>query len=108
MFMTLILSVPLKAGYAANKASLTLFYRFIPHFIMIPRLSYHYKDGPPRKSGLRPHAFVDRPKTLTPSIDPRLGASGQHKELHRCALWRIFRPAFRSGGLTRILHHSIT
>src|SRR5699024_4889173 len=74
--------------------------------IMTPRLSRHYRDGPPRYSGQRPHAFADRPTTLTPSINPRLGASGQHKELHRYALWRIFRPAFRSGGLTRILHHA--
>lgn len=73
----------------------------------VPRLSNNHRNGPPRKSGQRPHAFVDRPKSLTPSIDPRLGASSQHKELHRCALWRIFRPAFRNGGLTRILHHSL-
>src|SRR5699024_11013344 len=67
-----------------------------------------YRDGPPRLMGQRPHAFVDRPKTLTPSINPRLGASSQHMELDRCALWRIFRPDFRIGGLTRILHHSIS
>jgi len=46
--------------------------------------------------GHRPHAFVDRPITLTPSTSPRLGASSSHKELHRYALWRIFRPAFRN------------
>lgn len=63
------------------------------------------ENGPPRKKGQRPHAIVDRPLSLTPSINPRLGASSRHKELHRCALWRIFRPAFRNGRLTRILHH---
>jgi len=69
------------------------------------RLSHRY--GPPRLMGQRPHAFVDRPKTLTSSTDPRLGASSRHKKLHRYALWQIFSPAFRIGGLTRILHHSI-
>src|SRR5699024_8752801 len=108
MFMTLILSVPLKAVYAANKASLTLFYSFIPHFIMIPRLSYHYKDGCPRKSGLRLHDFVDRSKTLTPTMDPTLGASVEHQELHRCAHWRIFSTVLSNGTLTRILHQPIT
>lgn len=92
----------LKAGYAVNE--LMSFYRFIPHSIDIFNL---------REMGLRdhwvkrPHAIVDRPIILTPSISPRLGASGKHKELHRYALWQIFRPAFRSKGLTRILHHFI-
>ncbi len=106
--MTIIPYVPLKAGYATNKDSPSQLRRFIPHSIVIPWLSNYHRDGPPRKQGPRPHAFVDRPTTLTPSTDPRLGASSRHKELHRCALWRIFRPAFRNGGLTRILHHPLS
>src|SRR5699024_11449155 len=35
----------------------------------VPRLSNNHRNGPPRKWGQRPHAFVDRPKSLTPSID---------------------------------------
>jgi len=62
----------------------------------------------PRMQGHRPHAIVDRPTFFTPRIDPRLGAPSQHQELHRCALWRIFRPALRNSGLTRILHHLYT
>jgi len=62
-------------------------------------LRFRHGHGPPRKRGPRPHAIVDRPATLTPSISPRLGVESQHQELHRCALWRIFRPAFRDGGL---------
>jgi len=64
-------------------------------------------SGSPRAQGHRPHAIVDRPTPFTPRIDPRLGAPSRNQELHRCALWRIFRPAFRNGGLTRILHHLI-
>src|SRR5699024_6784179 len=75
----------------------------IPSFLLF---NIDDRDGPPRLMGQRPHAFVDRPLTLTPSMDPRLGASSRHKELHRCGLWQIFSPAFRIGGLTRILRHS--
>ena len=64
-----------------------------------------YLLGSPRKQGLRPHAITDRPTTLTPSISSRLGVSSQHQKLHRCALQRIFRPAFETGVPTRILHH---
>src|SRR5699024_276567 len=90
-----------------TRRSSDLLCRFIPHSIIATRLSCSYRYGPPRYSGQRPHAFVDRPKTLTPSIYPRLGASSQHKELHRSALQRIFSPTFRNGGLTRILHHPV-
>ncbi len=69
-------------------------------------LSRCHAPGPPRKEGQRPHAIVDRPPTLTPTTDPRLGVVSLHQGLHRCALWRIFSPAFRKGRLTRILHHS--
>lgn len=79
--------------------------RFIPHAIIRCSRALDQRHGPPRKQGLRPHAIADRPATLTPSISPKLGASSQHQELHRCALWRIFRPAFRREGSTRILRH---
>ena len=46
----------------------------------------------PRNRGQRPHAIADRPTSLTPSINPGLGVRSTHKELHRCALLRIFRP----------------
>lgn len=82
--------------------------RFIPQAVATAPLgAHHHRLGPPRKWGPRPHAIVDRPTTLTPSISPRLGVESQHQKLHRCALWRIFRPAFRDGGLTRILRHSV-
>lgn len=83
------------------------FNRFIPHSIAFATVDLSNSDGPPRLMGQRLHAFVDRPKTLTPSISPGLGAPSQHKKLHRYALWQIFRPAFRIGGLTRILHHPL-
>jgi hypothetical protein len=81
--------------------------RFIPHAIVRCSRALDQRHGPPRKQGLRPHAIADRPATLTPSISPKLGASSQHQELHRCALWRIFRPAFRREGSTRILRHPL-
>jgi hypothetical protein len=34
--------------------------------------------------------------------------SSQHQKLHRCALKRIFRPAFETGVPTRILHHRLS
>jgi len=56
------------------------------------------RPGPPRKRGPRPHAVADRPASLTPGVNPRLGVESQHQELHRCALRRIFRPAFMMAG----------
>ncbi len=99
----------LKAGYAARKSSdtasrsrhnrRTRHCRFIPQAVnkgrMRNRILLLHALGPPRKQGHRPHAIVDRPATLTPSINPRLGVESQHKELHRCALRRIFRPALK-------------
>ena len=82
--------------------------RFIPQAIMRRMVPSYHKLGPPRKEGQRPHAIADRPQSLTLSIDPRLGVESQHQELHRCALWQIFRPAFKISRLTRILHHSIS
>ncbi len=46
--------------------------------------------------------------SFTPNTNPRLGVKSQHQKLHRCALRRIFRPAFRDRVLTRILHHQLT
>lgn len=60
---------------------------------------------PPRERGQRPHAIVDRPKPLSLCKSPRLGVSSHYKELHRCALGRIFSPAFKDSMPTRILHH---
>ncbi|WP_156925021.1 hypothetical protein [Caldicoprobacter faecalis] len=55
--------------------------------------------------GQRPHAFADRPPSLTPSTNPRLGVESQHQELHRCALDGFLGPSSKLAGLTRILHH---
>ncbi len=38
------------------------------------------------ETGVHPHAIVDYPISLTPSIDPQLGVESRHQELHRCAL----------------------
>lgn len=77
--------------------------RFIPQAI-VPFDADH-ELGPPRKLGQVPHAIAGCPTFLTPSTSPGLGAPSQHQELHRCALWRIFSPAFRNGRSTRILRH---
>ena len=42
---------------------------------------------------------------LTPSTSPRLGVSGQHQGLHRCALNGFLAPPSKVTALTRILHH---
>ena len=42
--------------------------------------------GPPRGKGPRPHAIAARPRPLTPSSNPQLGAASHHQELHRCAI----------------------
>ncbi len=44
-------------------------------------------------------------KPISPSIHPPLGVESKHQELHRFAFMRIFRHAFSSDGLTRILRH---
>ena len=46
----------------------------------------------PRRTGRMLHAIGARPKSLTPSIHPKLGVKSRHQGLHRCALHRIFRP----------------
>ena len=57
----------------------------------------------PRKPGRMHHAIGTRPRSLTPSIHPKLGVTSKHQGLHRCALHRIFRPCLERGALTRIL-----
>ena len=64
-------------------------------------------SGPPRKLGQRPHAIADRPSSLTPSTNPRLGVSSQHQELHRYALDGFLGPPSKLAVLTRILHHQL-
>jgi hypothetical protein len=61
--------------------------------------------GSPRRRGLRLHAIADRPTTLTPSTNPRLGVGSQHQELHRCALDGFLGPPSEPAVLTRIPHH---
>jgi len=92
-YETLFPSTPLKAGYTTHQRISCWSCRFIPQSAKKSKLRFPYRDGPPRQLGQRLHAFVDRPRVLTPSINPGLGAPSQHKELHRYALWRIFRPA---------------
>ena len=57
----------------------------------------------PRKPGRMRHAIGARPRSLTPSIHPKLGVKSRHQGLHRCALQRIFRPFLEDGIPTRIL-----
>ena len=51
----------------------------------------------PRKPGRMRHAIGARPRSLTPSIHPKLGVKSRHQGLHRCALHRIFRPYLEDG-----------
>ena len=51
----------------------------------------------PRKTGRMLHAIGARPKSLTPSIHPKLGVKSRHQGLHRYALQRIFRPFLEDG-----------
>ena len=51
----------------------------------------------PRKPGRMLHAIGARPESLTPSIHPKLGVKSRHQGLHRCALYRIFRPYLETG-----------
>ena len=51
----------------------------------------------PRKPGRMLHAIGARPRSLTPSTHPKLGAKSRHQGLHRCALHRIFRPYLGTG-----------
>lgn len=45
------------------------------------------------------------PPNLNSQHPPRTGRPKlRHQKLHRCAILRIFRPAFRTAELTRILH----
>ena len=53
----------------------------------------------PRKPGRMLHAVGARPRSLTPSIHPKLGVKSRHQGLHRCALHRIFRPYLGTGHL---------
>lgn len=45
-----------------------------------------YPNMSPRRMGQRPHAVADRPSSLTPSTNPKLGVSSLHQKLHRYAL----------------------
>ena len=60
------------------------------------QLSSH-NTGSPRKPGRMLHAIGARPRSLTPSIHPKLGVKSRHQGLHRCALHRIFRPYLGTG-----------
>jgi hypothetical protein len=71
---------PRRAGYAAPSR---LGCRFNPGYFVGTRPP---SRGSPRRKGPRLHAIVDRPPSLTPSADPRLGVGKWHQELHRCAL----------------------
>lgn len=69
----------------------------------------HHEVGSPRKQGQRPHAVADRPTSLTPSTNPRLGVESQHQGLHRCARGGFLAPPSGPEWPTRILRHpSIT
>ena len=88
----------LKAGYTAHS---TRFCALPCRFLLDS-----YANGPllqgfcrrrtrfksPRKPGRMLHAIGARPRSLTPSIHPKLGVKSRHQGLHRCALHRIFRP----------------
>jgi len=50
------------------------------------RSPYFHSHGSPWKEGQRLHALADRPPSLTPSSNPRLGVGSHHQRLHRCAL----------------------
>ena len=100
----------LKAGYTARS---TRFCappcRFIPdsYAKRLPLRSSQLRRTSfrsPRKPGRMRHAIGARPKSLTPSIHPKLGVKSRHQGLHRCALHRIFRPYLEEAVLTRILH----
>ena len=88
----------LKAGYTAHS---TRFCappcRFIPgsYAKRLPKKEFStssHNTRSPRKTGRMLHAIGARPKSLTPSIHPKLGVKSRHQGLHRCALHRIFRP----------------
>ena len=55
------------------------------------------KTGSPRKTGRMLHAIGARPKSLTPSIPPKLGVKSRPHGLHRYALHRIFWPYLEIG-----------
>src|SRR5690606_35578138 len=61
--------------------------------------------GSPRKQGQRQDAVADRPTSLTPSSNPRLGVGSHHQRLHRCALSGFLDPASETRAPTRILRH---
>lgn len=102
----IIPAAPLKAGYAARLASLAS-----RQVLPLPRSYNLLYDCLEKASAVkRVHAHMPlwiALSTFTPSNDPRLGASSQSEELHRCALQRIFRPALENGESTRILRHPI-
>jgi len=54
-------------------------------------LLLHLKS--PRKLGPRPYAIMDRPLSLTPRINPRLGVSSQSQGLHTYALNGFLAPS---------------
>ena len=91
---------PLKAGYTVQRE---------PHTgssqaVVVTYYGNHQNLGL-HGLGQRPHAFADRPNSLTPSTSPRLGVSGQHQELHRCALYGFLGPSSETTVPTRILRH---
>ena len=98
-----------KAGYAAHS---TRFCALLCRFLLdsyakrlpkgVPQLR-RTRFKSPRKPGRMLHAIGARPRSLTPSIHPKLGVKSRHQGLHRCALHRIFRPYLEGAVLTRIL-----
>jgi len=80
----------------SRQATLYIAFRHITGLTQAVKSKEFHPHEPSTEAGSRLHAFADRPSTLTPSISTQLGVKCKHKRLHRCALWRIFRPAFEN------------
>ncbi len=103
---------PLKAGYAAHSIHSPKFRGLLTAIQVFPCAvnAYAVKQRHPQsqasaEAGSRNPCHWKLPRSLNSQHPPRTGRSKlRHQKLHRCAILRIFRPAFRKTELTRILH----
>lgn len=104
---------PLKAGYAAHSirhhgkaVNLLTAIQVFPCAVNAYALRQrHSQSQASTEAGSEDPCRWKLPRSLNSQHPPQTGRSKlRHQKLHRCAILRIFRPAFRRTELTRILH----
>lgn len=80
---------------------------FVTHFSLNTVQSMRYNNRSPRKLGRIRHAVAERPKTLTPSTNPRLAAKACTRNFIDVPYNGFLGPSWELPEPTRILHHLI-